>query len=160
MLILNNASRKPYGKELKSILDFYGTDLNLLLLPIHLEILCQSFASAEDISLSAVIEYVQKCSAQVLGLMSQVAILIKLILIMPTSNASSERAFSSIWRIKSYLRSTMLQQRLLIHLMLLHVHNDHTDGLELVDIANKFITSSVHHQHVFGMKFKDSDLAL
>ena len=158
-LILNAASGKPYDKELKSVLDFYGTDLDPLLLPTHLEIFRQSFASAEDVSLSAVIEYFQKCSAPVLELMSQVAVLIKLILVMPASNASSERAFSSVRRIKSYLRSTMLQQRF-NHLMLLHVHNDHTDGLKLVDIANEFITGSEHRQHVFGMKFKDSDLAL
>ena len=88
-----------------------------------------------------------------------VYIIIALIFTASASNASSERAFSSVRRIKSYLHSTMLQQRF-NHLMLLHVHNDHTDGLKLVDIANEFITGSEHRQHVFGMKFKDSDLAL
>ncbi len=31
---------------------------------------------------------------------------------MPATNASSERSFSALRRVKSYLRSTMLQERL------------------------------------------------
>ena len=51
---------------------------------------------------------------------------------MPATNAESERSFSAVRRIKSYLRSTMSQQRL-NHLMVLHVHSDHTDKFNLVD---------------------------
>ena len=95
-LILNTASRKPYDKQLKSVLDFYGTDFDPRVLPTHLEIFCQSFATSEDISQSAIIKYFQNWTAPVLELMSQVAVLIKLILVMPGSNASSECAFSCV----------------------------------------------------------------
>ena len=60
---------------------------------------------------------------------------------MSATNAGSERSFSAVRRIKSYLRSTMSQQRL-NHLMLLHVHKDRTDGLDLVDVANDLIFGS------------------
>ena len=76
---------------------------------------------------------------------------------MPATNAGSERSFSAVRRIKSYLRSTMSQQRL-NHLMLLHVHKDRTDGLDLVDVANDFIFGSEDRKNLFGAKFSSSDL--
>ena len=56
--------------------------------------------------------------------------MMKLILVMPSTNASSERTFSAMRRVKSYLRSTMTQERL-NHLMILHVHKELTDKLDL-----------------------------
>ncbi len=52
----------------------------------------------------------------------------------PTSDAatkaSSETSFSALRRIKSYLRATMKQDRL-NYLMLLHVHKDRTNEIDL-----------------------------
>ena len=79
--------------------------------------------------------------------------MVSLLLVMPATNAESERSFSAV-RIKSYLRSTMSQQRL-NHLMVLHVHSDHTDKLNLVDVANEFIADNEHRRHVFGNGFKE-----
>ena len=76
---------------------------------------------------------------------------------MPATNAESERSFSAVRHIKTYLRSTMTQQRL-NHLMLMHVHKTYTNGLNLVDVANNFIAGSDHRKHVFGTEFKPSDL--
>ena len=90
-------------------------------------------------------------------LMSHVGILVVLMIVMPATNAVSERSFSATRRIKSYLRTTMSQQRL-NHLMLLHVHKSSTDQLSLVDVANDFIAGSDHRKQVFGMKFLPSDL--
>ena len=88
--------------------------------------------------------------------MSQVSKLVNLLLVMPATNAESERSFSAVRRIKTYLRSTMSQQRL-NHLMLLHVHKSYTDDLSLVDIANDFIADNEHRKHFFGPEFKPSD---
>ena len=81
-----------------------------------------------------------------------------LLLVMPATNAGSERSFSAVRRIKTYLRSTMTQQRLTDHLMLLHVHKSHTDSLNLVDVANDFIAGNDHRKNMFGTEFKPSDL--
>ena len=78
--------------------------------------------------------------------------MVSLLLVMPATNAESERSFSAVRRIKSYLRSTMSQQRL-DHLMVLHVHSDHTDKLNLVDVAN-----GEHRRQEFGTDLKKSDL--
>lgn len=60
------------------------------------------------------------------ALMSEVSLLMQLVLVMPATKATSERSFSALWRVKTYLRSTMLQERL-NYLMLLHVHSDKTN---------------------------------
>ena len=68
---------------------------------------------------------------------------------MPSTNATSERSFSTLRRVKTYLRSTMGQERL-NHLMILNVHKDHTDSIDIVDIAKQFISDSEHRLRVFG----------
>ena len=154
-LILNAGSGELYAREMKSVLDFYGSDFDPLLLPTYLEIFHRNFPTG-DVSLTAILEFFRNSS--VLDLMSQVTVLVKLMLVMPATNASSDRAFSSVRHIKSYLRSTMLQQ-CLNHLLLLHIRKECNDQLSLVAVANDFITSSEHCQQVFGMKFLSSDLA-
>ena len=53
---------------------------------------------------------------------------------MPATNAVSERTFSAFCRVKTYLRSRMSQARL-NYLMLLYVHREVTDSLDLVQVA-------------------------
>ncbi len=71
---------------------------------------------------------------------SNVKRLMQLILVMPATNASSERSFSALRRLKTYLRTTMKQDHL-NYLMLLHVHKDKTDDQDLKVIVNEFINS-------------------
>lgn len=52
-------------------------------------------------------------------------------------------------RIKTYLRSTMSQQRL-NNLMVLHVHREHTDNLNMTNVANEFVKTSERRVHIFG----------
>ena len=57
---------------------------------------------------------------------------------MPAKNAASERSFSALKRVKTYLRATTKEKRL-NHLMILHAHKDKTDKIDLVDAANQFV---------------------
>lgn len=68
---------------------------------------------------------------------------------MPATNSTSERSFSALRRVKDYLRNTMSQERL-NHLMILHVHKDTTDTLDLKSIANEFVGESEHRASIFG----------
>ena len=63
---------------------------------------------------------------------SNVWIVLKLLLVMPATNATSERSFSALRRIKTYLRTTMNQMRL-NNLMALHIHSDKTDSSSIAD---------------------------
>ena len=57
---------------------------------------------------------------------SQVIELFKLILVLPATNASSERSFSLLRLVKSYLRATTGQGRL-NHLMILSAYKENID---------------------------------
>ncbi len=81
--------------------------------------------------------------------MSQVYGLLQLILVMPATNASSERSFSALRRIQTYLRSTMKQEHL-NYLMLLHIHKTRTDEIDLKCIVNEFIDESEHRSSIFS----------
>ena len=59
--------------------------------------------------------------------MPAVCKLLSLVLVMPATNAVSERSFSCLRRLKSYLRATMSQSRL-NNVMVLHVHENLTDN--------------------------------
>ena len=51
--------------------------------------------------------------------------------------------------IQFHLRSTMSQIRL-NNCMVLHVHKDLTDDLDLAEIGNRFVAGSEHRESLFG----------
>jgi len=97
------------------------------------------------------VEYLQSLSVAQHSFYSQVVILVLLVLVMPTTNAASECSFSCLRRVKSYLQSTMTQLGL-NSTMMLHVHNDLTDELNLIEVANDFVTNKWEQKSkVFGL---------
>ena len=95
-------------------------------------------------------EYFQHLQAAERELLSEVKTVLQLILVMPATNAASERSFSAMRRVKSYLRSTMTQERL-NHMMVLHVHPlDMTDSLNLQQVANDFVAGREGRLRLFG----------
>ncbi len=160
-LLLKAASKESYDEEMQFVLYFYGSDFDPLLLPTHLELFSQHFSKEHEVNgvvvVSSILRYFSSSTPSQLELMSEVCKLVKLLYVMPATNAESERSFSTVRRIKSYLRSTMYQQRL-NHLMLLNIHKSFTDKLNLVDVANDFIAGNEHRKNVFGIEFKVSDL--
>ena len=75
---------------------------------------------------------------------------------MPATNAASERSFSALKRVKTYLRPTTGDSRL-DHLMMFHVHKDRTDALTLVDVANDFVGEKENRKQLLG-KFSANDI--
>ncbi len=73
-------------------------------------------------------------------LFSHIVKVVSLLLLVPATNAISEHSFSAMRRIKNYLRSTMHQARLNA-LMIMNVHKDLTDKLDLHYTANEFSSS-------------------
>ena len=70
-------------------------------------------------------------------MLSEVHKLVLLYLTVPVTIATAERSFSGLKRIKTYLRNSMTQQ-CLNHCMLLHIHRNKTDDLDLLKIATEF----------------------
>ena len=73
--------------------------------------------------------------------MSEVIKVAKFLLVMPATNAVSERSFLAMKRIKTYLRSTTTDSTM-NHLMMLHVHKDGVDNTSMIDVANEFLEST------------------
>ncbi len=135
---------------------FCGSDFNSVLFSTHLEIFSHVFYESEKVSFSDILAFFVVVLAKS-HLIPQVGKLLMLLLVMPATNVESERSFSALRRIKSYLRTTMSQQRL-NHLMILHVHHSETDNLDLVQVANDFIDGYDHRKKLFEIEFKQRDL--
>ena len=91
-----------------------------------------------EFDVNDLVTFLQSLDSSSRKLLSEISILGKLLLVMAATNAVSERSFSDLKRVKTYLRSTTGDSRL-NHLMMLHVHKDRTDALTLVDLANDFV---------------------
>ena len=101
---------------------------------------CNLPSDSSPHNLASVLEYLREISDSQRALISEVCNRVSLVLVMPGTNARSERSFSSLRHIKSYLRSTMTQIRL-NNVMVLHVHKNRTD---------EFIKGSSHRETLFG----------
>ena len=93
-------------------------------------------------------DYLQSLSSVQRSLLDQVCHVLILILVMLATNATSERSFSALRRVKTYLRSTMMQKRL-NNLMILHVHKDRTDLLNETAVENEFVGILEHRLRLF-----------
>ena len=83
------------------------------------------------------------------SMFSEVDKLVRIYLTIPVTTATGERSLSAVRCIKTYLRSTMSQQRL-NSVMLLNVHKDLTDGLDLPALARQFVDANERRRHFFG----------
>ena len=111
-LLLKAAQNTDYSDELSFVLEHYSNDFKSDLLKVHLEIFTSNFAGISDvdrmsITLRDVITYAKTLTEVQKDLMSEVCLLLKLILVMPATNAVSERSFSALRIIKTFLRTTM-----------------------------------------------------
>ena len=80
---------------------------------------------------------------------SEIDKILRLYLTIPVTTCTAERSFSSLRRVKNYLRSTMSEERL-NNIMLLHVHKEETDTLDLTEIARLFVSANTRRNDFFG----------
>ena len=140
-LLLKACAGKCFNEELDSVCTFFYDDFNreaLLAELLTLHTLYHSVQQDEVPSVDSIKTTLLTLSTTQRVLLGEVCKLFQLLMILPATNATSERSFSALRRIKSYLRSTMTQARL-NHLMILHYHQDITDSLDLNSIANEYI---------------------
>ena len=82
-------------------------------------------------------------------MLSEVHKILQLYLTIPLSSATAERAFSTLRRLKSYLRSTMTQRRL-NHVILLNTYKEQVDKICIHDIAKEFVSRNERRIDFFG----------
>ena len=64
------------------------------------------------------------------------------------TNATSECSFSAFRRVKTYLRSTMTQNRL-NNLMILHIYITQVDSLDIKAVVNEFVSAKKTRPNFF-----------
>uniref|UniRef100_A0A3B1J7P5 TTF-type domain-containing protein n=1 Tax=Astyanax mexicanus TaxID=7994 RepID=A0A3B1J7P5_ASTMX len=84
-------------------------------------------------------------SEKLLDLYSTLSIALRLLLTLPVSVASGERSFSALKLIKTYMRSTMGQERL-TGLALMSIEREVCRSLDMEDIVVAFAEAKVHKQ--------------
>jgi len=67
--------------------------------------------------------------------------LCKIYLVNPATTSTAERSFSLLRRLKNYLRTTMMQQRL-NHCLILNLYKDRVDCLDIESLVNEFICNA------------------
>ena len=75
--------------------------------------------------------------------------LLKLYLTIPITTATAERTFSTMRRLKTYLQSTMTQERL-NRVLIMHSYKSKVDSLDLSQIASSFISVNDRRRMYFG----------
>ena len=139
----------PSTDLVKEICDFYGSDLNRDRLLAQLISLHSCNDDSLFTDLKSIVVYLKDLDAVGREFYSEVVKVMKLILVMPATNALSERSFSALRRIKTWLRTRMDQARL-NWCMTLHVHKVRTDALSIPTIANEFVQRNSSRLHIFG----------
>ena len=100
--------------------------------------------------------HVKQLKKPIRNLISEVVKMIKLYIVMPTTNAVSDRSFSAMRRLYTYLRTNMGYSHL-NSAVVLHIHKARLNEVSLVDVANYFVFESDHRKTLFG-RFDDVDL--
>ena len=153
-LLVRAANGQDCDVYFDHVTSLYKDDFDRALLSAQLQNLCTWFADREPrttgtVSLGECVAFLQGLSLAQKSLFSEVCQLARLILVMPATNAVSERCFSTKRRLKTYLRSTMSQSRL-NHVMLLSINRERVDKLDINVIADEFVQGSEHRLRLFG----------
>ena len=122
--------------------------INKDLLLVQLQTFHANFKIEDSMSIHNVIEMMKNMTEAQKNLFSEVVKLTRLLLVVPATNAVSERSFSAMRRLKTYLRSTMKQERLNA-IMIMHIHKDLLDTLDLKFIANEFRSKKDYRKNKF-----------
>ena len=97
----------------------------------------------------AVADALRGLDATTRDLVSEAEKLLSLVLSLPISSANAERSFSTLRRLKTWIRSTMTKRRL-TNLALAHVHQDILDNLDFRRLQHDFIQRNAERKSVFG----------
>ena len=124
---------------------------NLQLLPIML-------SSCKDTSIHDIFVMVRNMSKANRVIISEVVTLLKLLIVVPESDAESERGFSTMRRIKNDLRSTMGDNRLdNLKWRFVYIHKESLDQIDMVKVLNEFVAKKITRRRLFGV-FSKEDL--
>ncbi len=116
----------------------------------HLQIQLKLFRKKRSVKSVDDAVRILKCMAPELrGEYSEVEKLVRLLLVSPASSAEAKRSFSALRRLKTWLRSTMTQQRL-NSLAVCHVHQEILDVVDVDALLEDFVSRNETRASMFG----------
>ena len=140
-MLIGGFNRKDVESDLEFIGRQFEGDIDMYRLQTELTLLLRIAESANkkiaSINITGTFDILRSAGVRK-RLIPEVIKLAKLIMLMPATDASSERSFSALKRLKTCLRSSMGNSRL-NYLMFMHIHQDRTDHMDLKRVANDFI---------------------
>ena len=101
-------------------------------------------ADEKQVAIKDAITVISSLNASQELLVSEVLKLVKLILIVPATNAVTERSCSTLRRFKFYLQSSITKE-LLSSCLIIATCRKKADKLKLVEVANQFCFENEHH---------------
>ncbi len=125
--------------ELPDVIFSYYKDLNISRLKVQIQMLPDLLKTFNLENPTQVIKSVTSLRTvcdlmNMIGsskvMFSEIYQLLHILLTIPVTSATAERTFSAMRRLKNFLRSTM-KQVLFNNVMLLHVHKQETDNIDL-----------------------------
>lgn len=148
---LSSVERFIIGKETshKDIIQFYGSDFDGDKLKLHRDMFLD-VAKSRNVPIKNaenVLKLIRNDDA-LSQMLPELKKLLCIMLVISVSSCTSERSFSALRRLKTYIRSTMSQPRL-NDISLLHVHHDEELNLDIV--ANEFINNSKVRKNTFAV---------
>jgi hypothetical protein len=131
--------------NVKCIVDAFGNDLNESRLQLHLHMLgdlCRSnIPTPHTVTcIGDVIDLLQKNNCWK-DMLPEVVEFLRLFLTLPVTTCPAERSFSCLRRLKTFLRSTMKQERL-NHVAIQHCHRERAEAVDIASVCNTFIAQN------------------
>ena len=100
-LLLKAANGHPHTHELESVISVYGDDIDRQKLVAQLALIKSEFKVSSAKCLNDIVDFLKVQTAPMQALFSEIATLTRLLLILPATNAVSERSFSAMRVIKT-----------------------------------------------------------
>ena len=96
-LLLKAVRKENYSSEFDFVTKCYESDLNVHALEMQLQIFATNFTmERKNTSVKDILKYLRNISSAQRILLSEICTIAKLILVMPATNAVSERLFSAL----------------------------------------------------------------
>ena len=143
-LLIKAGNGENYEDVLQAVEDScYANDFNITALrrqlPLLVDVVKQLKPTVRKVTSIRTVCQAMNTNNTYKVMLSEVHVLLCLYLTVPVTSSTCERTFSVLKRLLTYLRSTMTEKRL-NNCLLLHVHKDLTDQLNIVEVANEFIS--------------------
>ena len=156
-VLLDSVNNTFCSSELPEEFAIYKSDLDLSRLKVQLSMLPDLIATHNTNSkipikkvtnVRTICDVIKETSTGK-EMFSEIIKMLKIFYTLPVTTSTAERSFSALRRLKTFLRSTMTQDRL-NHTLITFIHKERTDTVDEKDIAKVFISANDKRRKYFG----------